>query len=378
MLTVRLPFRCSRHLILGTVLAVLCALPEFAAAQVPRPRGSGGQRPLETNVSVELISGSEGVGLRAQEWLRVFEGLGIEFRVRRGLADEKPGVTEKMIGTSLREVRVLGRLERDGSINVGDRRFRTSDVDKLKEWLNTLRVYGAQGSPEGQPLWGLSNLQFAPLLRQLSQKLDHNIQGLTLGEALARLELPADFPLRESVSAAKHRRELPATQTVRQELKGLAKGTALAILLNEYGLGYRPRRTPAGEIELEVVPLSETSDVWPAGWPLKTREPQTVPQLYKIIPIALEEVPLDDVLDAAADFIGVPIYVNHYALAVDRIDLSEVLVSHPDKKTTWSLALKTLTFQARCRPEVWMDEAGTPFVWVTPLSTRRKTADQSN
>jgi len=51
------------------------------------------------------------------------------------------------------------------------------------------------------------------------------------------------------------------------------------------------------------------------------------------------------------------------------IDLSQVKVSHPRKRTTWITALGTFTFKAKCKFELLIDEAGKPFVWITPLAT---------
>jgi hypothetical protein len=51
------------------------------------------------------------------------------------------------------------------------------------------------------------------------------------------------------------------------------------------------------------------------------------------------------------------------------IDLAQVKISHPRKRTTWITALNTFTFKAKCKFEVLIDEAGKPFVWVTPLAT---------
>jgi hypothetical protein len=58
------------------------------------------------------------------------------------------------------------------------------------------------------------------------------------------------------------------------------------------------------------------------------------------------------------------------------VDLAQVKISHPHKRTTWITALNTFTFKAKSKFEVLIDEAGKPFVWVTPLATpARKVKD---
>ena len=163
---------------------------------------------------------------------------------------------------------------------------------------------------------------------------------------------------------------------MRQEVQGLAKGTALAIVLNEYDLGFRPRRTPKGTIELALFPLDETDDVWPVGWPMTKRGPDTVPVLFKLVKIDIEEgEPLVDILDAAAGALKVPIFLDDHGLKIKQIDLNQK-VTHRAKQTTWSLALKHLTFQAQLRTDLWMDEAGKPFLWISPLAIKRKQAKE--
>jgi len=66
--------------------------------------------------------------------------------------------------------------------------------------------------------------------------------------------------------------------------------------------------------------------------------------------------------------IGMPILIDRAGLAAADIDLSQAKVSFPRKRTTWKDALTTMTFKARTRFDVLIDEAGKPFLWVTPLN----------
>ena len=84
-------------------------------------------------------------------------------------------------------------------------------------------------------------------------------------------------------------------------------------------------------------------------------------------PIDLEEEPLDGILEAAAGVIGIPILIDRPALQSKGIDLAEVKITHPRKKTTWITALRSFTYKAKAKFEVLIDEAGRPFLWVIPL-----------
>ena len=356
--------------LLPVLSLLLLAAP--GAAQTRPKMAARGEKNVETQVFVELLTGTEGVGIRAQEWARIFENLQVSFKVRRAVLEEQPEITEKLIGTSLREVSAVGRLERNGAITFPNRSFQQSDTAKLKEWLTELRTYGAQGSPAGQPLWGLTKAQFDPLFQALSKPLTEEPRELALPDSLRLFAVTDVYRLQLTPGAETYLKRQKLPPAVRQSYKGFTQGTALALVLNEFGLGFRPRRTPDGTIELAIFPLSETTDVWPLGWPLKEKGPVAVPQFYKLVKVEFQDESLSDILDAVPGFLKLPLLIDDYGLRVQQIDLSKVKVTYPSKQTTWSLALKGLTFQGRVRREIWMDEAGKPFLWITPLSTKRK------
>lgn len=364
-----------RPFIAGLLLLVLASTAD-AQVRTTRPglqsKRAGG-KPSKTEVTVELLSGTQGVGLAAQQWQQTFAKLGIRLRIRRPLLDDKPEVREQTRGT-FRQVTVIGRLDRSGKIILPDRTFRRSDVNKLKEWIDELKTYGAKGAPEGKPLWGLSKAQFASIYSALSEKLPAEVEELPFQTALSKMELPPQYPVRITTAAAEWlRREFPRQPPVRYSLKGMSKGTALAILVNDYGLGYRPLRTPDGSIELAIDPLTKTTDVWPVGWKLSSLEKRkAVPKLYELVPVELDDLKLSDVLHAVAVKTDVPIHVDYYRIQAKGIDFDKLRVSHPMRQTSWSLLLKRLTNPARLTRQIWRDESGQPFVWVTTLEPRKR------
>ena len=63
-----------------------------------------------------------------------------------------------------------------------------------------------------------------------------------------------------------------------------------------------------------------------------------------------------------------PILIDYAELDAKQIDLEKVKVSFPRKVTNWSIALSRLIAPQRLTHELWQDEAGRTFVWLT--STR--------
>lgn len=366
-----------------TALAVagggrLCAQPAGRGSQVPsasKRTAAPATRPAQkktsnTMITMEILTASDGVGLKARQWNEVLSKLDVTFSIRRGAPDEKIEVTERKAGGSVRAVRVVGMLDSRGRLIFPDQIFTENDSAKLATWLNELRTYGAQGDPQGRPVWGLTREQFGVVHAAMKKLLASEPKDLELSKALALFELPKDHPLRFSAAAKRLLDERKSPAEAGQALKGISQGTALAILFSEQGLGFRPRRLPDGTIELTVYTLAEQNDVWPIGWPREKPPAETTPTLFEFKTIDLEDQELDEILEAVSgkQGIGLPILIDRAGLAAADIDLSQAKVSFPRKRTTWKDALTTMTFKARTRFDVLIDEAGKPFLWVTPLN----------
>ncbi|HLJ11904.1 MAG TPA: hypothetical protein VKU82_11980 [Planctomycetaceae bacterium] len=361
-------------LLLALILAGLGGQPAAAQREKRKPDRqpqeitAGKKKSPSTTITMEILTGSDGAGLKAREWSEILSKLDVTFTIRRGRPDEKLEVTEKTVGGKLRSIEVTGALDSKGRLVFRDQSFAPGDSGKLAEWLNELRTYGAQGDPDGKPVWGLTKQQFAVIHTAMQKPLASDPNGLDLAEALSRFDLPKDDPLRFSAEAATLLNEQKEPPKVGQSVKGVTQGTALAVVLSEQGLGFRPRRLPEGTIELTVYSLKETSDVWPVGWPRKQTIPETAPTLFEIKPIDLEDVPLDALLEAVSDKIKIPILIDHAAIKANKIDLAEVKISHPRKRTTWKTALDSFAYKAKAKVEVLIDEANKPFLWVTPVA----------
>lgn len=328
----------------------------------------------QTEVTVQLYTDEQGVGLRAQRWSEAFQQMNVTLSIRRGTVGRTPAVTDKVLGGLRRRVTLVGKLDKQGRLIFEERVFTEADTGKLKAWINDLKAFGAQGDPSGKPLWGLSQEQFAPIQAALNKTLETDLHGKLLQKAIEDLDLPATVPLRFTAAARHHLAELDRVQpaTVQLPLKGLSKGTALAILLHQAGLGFRPTRNQDASIDLSVWSLKATDDVWPVGWPQKKSNRELAPKLVQLTPIALQDIELLPVLETVSEVTGIPILIDQAGFRAEAIDLAKVKVSYPSRQATWSAALKSLVFQAKGRAEIWTDEAGHPFIWVTPLSSKRR------
>lgn len=342
----------------------------------PAAVGTRTKAPL-TQVTVELMTGDEGVGLRAHRWRDIFEKMDVTFVIRRSFYNEKPETKERKVGDSVRQVQVTGKLEPSGRLVFADHTFTEKDVGPLTDWLKDLKTYGAQGTPDGRPAWGLTKQQFGHLHEALAKPLAVEPRGRDIALALALFEFPAEYPLKLSADAKKRIEAGGRRLEVKQSYAGISQGTALAAVLLEQGLGFHPRRLPDGRIELTVIDLAESNDVWPVGWVSAESNQKIAPRLFQFQLIELDDLELSAVLDTARDLVGIPILADLHGLKARDVDISQVKVSYPPKKTTWGIALGPLTFKAHARYELLVDEAGKAFLWVTHLDTPRHEELQS-
>ncbi len=67
---------------------------------------------------------------------------------------------------------------------------------------------------------------------------------------------------------------------------------------------------------------------------------------------------------------GVPVQVDHYRIEAKGIDINELVVNYPPKKTTWSLLLKGITNPNKNDPPPQdRRNRGSRFLW-SPCSIR--------
>jgi len=325
--------------------------------------------PIKTTVTVTLLMEDNSAALFAQQWGQTFRDLGISIRTRRSVLDDKPAIEQDLRGT-LREVRLTGTLSGNGEIQFPGHRFTRGDLGRLTEWLNELKTFGAQGSPDSKPLWGLSNEQFKTVFDALAEESPASVQGLTLKAALDKLDFPDSLPIRFDVDAQKRLAEASPELTIKADLEKLAKGTALAIALKQYGLAFYPLRTPAGSLELLVTPWEGTDSPWPIGWDLKLSRQKTAPRYFELIPVELNNVPLRDVLMAASKASGIPMIADEYAIDKKGVDLDQIKVTVAKKRTTWGILIRNAIGRDGLTRKLVIDERGQAFIWITVFTPR--------
>ncbi|HSG69183.1 MAG TPA: hypothetical protein VLA12_02140, partial [Planctomycetaceae bacterium] len=337
--------------------------------------------PRNTQVTLELImeprTAATGLG---QEWSRELAQAGYSVQIRSDLTGRKMELTEQMLGR-IRIVKAVGQLEADGTIHFPKQSFKRGDAAKLVAWLKELKSYGAQGAPEGKPLWGLNKEQFDHLVTELGPPIETDLTGKSFEECLKALDVPETVPLRWSLAAQESRLnidrkrlfpewqriQLPVRENDDEGVQGMSLGSGLALILRHYGFGFWPSRTPAGTLELVIEPIGTNMKLWPLGFEPTARPDQAAPKFVKITEVGLlNDVPLLEVAQVISVQTETPIVFDTYDIERANIDLSQAKVSHPPRRRNWSLVLTAMLSQHKLTQVLRVDEQGRAFVLVRP------------
>ena len=364
------PSRRARKTRLSTLLAFTLVSMTFSTVATAQPARTRTVKPrskteLRTEVRVELITDRRGAPLAAQRWAMTFQRFQVPLRIRRAIGVERTSVRETITG-GLRQVKVIGLLDRSGRILVPGKSFSPGNPAALGQWLNELGTFGAKGNPSGQPAFGLSEGQFNNLFETFSQPVSNDLAGNTLEQAVRSLKLPNTLTLDLARLGPAAKQIVP----LRTNGPGLSRGTTLATLLATAGLAFQPRRTPAGQVELLITRTTEGTKTWPVGWPPRLSRIKTARPLFQIVPVELNNASFLEVLDTIAAKTKIPMLIDHHGLAKNNIKPGSLTVTVKPKKAAWFQLQKSVTNPHHLTRDLRIDEAGKPFVLVTPITNK--------
>jgi len=353
-----------------SVLVAVCLAGSLPAVQGQvqgqgrKPESSADKTVLEIELLLPAVSSDP---LASQKWRKVFEELDVGVHIRQPLSDDKVEVTEVSRGP-FRLVRLTGEITREGQVAFPDKTFKSSDVEGLREYFDELKLYGAQGAPDGKPMWGLSKEQFEVVFNALSAPIPEELAGTTFGEAIEKLALPESLKLTFHTSAEPIRQDWLKVE-FKDEIQGVSTGTGLAFLLSQQGLGFRPLRSASGTLQLLVQPLADTPDAWPVGWPTDETQPRNVqfPELFKPVETGVNSSSLTSVLNEIELQSKTRILVDRTGALVKKLDPDELVVTFPRKKTAWALIISSVAVNSKMTMNYRQDEAATGFLYITPF-----------
>ena len=306
-----------------------------------------------------------------QRWLRLLGRLGDRVRIRRGRGSVKLEV--KNTGTPRAPSYVVtGVLTAQNRLRVQGASFRLSESGRIEAWLKKLKADGPDSLTAPTGAFGLTAKQLVAVHEALAKKVSIKTKGRRTFEAAEKIAAQVRYEFAIDPAAE---RKLQGSKKVADELVGLSSGTALAALLRPLGLVLMPEKPRGRPVQLAIVEYKNARESWPVGWPPKKPAGRAFPRLFNKLNVSIDDRPMTEVLGAVAGRLKVPFLIDHNSLARQRIEIDQLRVSLPEKRTYYHDILRKSLRQGKLKYELRMDEADGPLVWITtqiPASVKRK------
>ena len=351
------------------VLSVWVVLALAVGAAGPPRAGDRPATPATGRVQLELVGDAQGSALAFQQWLQVLSRAGVK-NVRIRSADHSGGAVPAAdkVGIDVQGTQenrlyvVTGIVKSSEELLLPAGRFSPRDAARLARWLDDLAKHGPEELREPRSAFGLTRERFEQVRNALARPVGFPTRGMPRREAVEKIGRGLSLPLEMDPKLAKTLEE----DKVGEELSDLSCGTALAYVLRPVGLCLVPRESGKSTV-CSVIKAEPKLEVWPVGWEPEKPQPEVLPALYEFHDVNIQRVSAATALEEIGKRLKVPVLVDHNALARHGIDPAKAIVSHPDSRTTYSLALRKILFQAKLKSELRVDEAGKPFLWVSTV-----------
>jgi hypothetical protein len=314
-------------------------------------------------VELQLV-GDSSLAAAFQEWGKALDKGGIYgVRIRSGDAGEAQPKIETAGSYDRPVYHVTGVVvSRDELLTPGGR-FKRSEIGRLKEWIDDLGQNGLPSERPAKVAFGLTAKQYEDIRKRLSKPQAFAAKGTARNEAVEKIAKQLELPLTFADASLK---EL-GDGKIEDEMTALGSGTALAALIRPAGYGMTPKFA-GGKWELSLAKVPpDSKDVWPVGEPPEKMSTELFPELMDFHSVNVQNVSAATAADAIAKRSKAPLLYDRLGLAKYKIDPEKKMVTLPQSRTTYSLALRKLLFQAGLKFEIRVDEAGTPFLWVAAI-----------
>jgi hypothetical protein len=309
-------------------------------------------------VQLELVGSDRGSPLAFQEWLQTFSRVGIKnVRLRSGQETDKPAIDVQ--GTPETPIYVVTGLLSGDQVIVPGARFRRSEAKRLAEWLDDLAQRGPADRREPVAAFGLTAKQLDAVRKDLAQPIGFATQGVKRSDAVQQITQKLGFPVRMQGTLE------GGDEKIEEELSGLSCGTALACILRPGGFCLVPHAADKSFF-YTVAKMQLDQEVWPIGWPPQKMQ-EALPAMYEFRNVNVSGVSAARLLEVLGKQLGVPILLDHNALARHDIDPEKAVVAHPQMRTNYSMALRKMLFKVGLKFEIRVDEAEKPFLWISTV-----------
>ena len=317
-------------------------------------------------VELNLVT-EEGFSITGQQqWLQMLSRLEFDgLRIRAATGGEKIEVLRE--GSDASPVyRVTGLLTRNNQLILPNGRFTIRDAAAISDWKQRLQKGGAGGlDPKVQAAFGLSADQFIAIHTRLATPISFSTKGQS-PKAIVRA-IAGDVAITIDPESL---RAFDDEWTVPEEMDGMSTGTVLAASIRPLGLVLVPAAVSEKNVRLVITDVRKAPQSWPVGWPPEKPERDIAPKLFEFFTFEAPGNPLQQALDAIAANLQMPLLYDHNGMARQAIDPAKAIIEFPESRSYYKKVLSRVLFQAKMKSDLRVDEAGQPFLWVSPLKQR--------
>lgn len=327
-------------------------------------------------VELELAT-ERGLQITApQEWLQLLARIGIEdVRIRGIRSGDVPKISN--VGTAQQpRYTVVGIITARDQLQLTGGTFSRSQTSQIKDYFDELAADGAESLTATRGMFDLTVKEIEAVFADLAQPINFETKGKPLRDVLNRLQ--TRFKARLAIDANADR-IIAKADSVADELKGIAAGTGVAMMLRTNGLALRPEKHRGQDVLYHVTladddgskrsPAGKTDDSqlaqWPVGWEPHGSPYETAPSLFQMLNAEIDGYTLEEALAAIHPRMKIPMFLDRPALAAHKTDLHKVQVRVPKGRTSYKRLIDRALSQGRLSSQVRVDEAGNAFLWIT-------------
>ena len=318
-------------------------------------------------VQFELVTDTGFPLAGAQRWIDLFRQIDqTAIRIRSMRNGDREAVKNQ--GTDRTpSYHVLGVLSsRNQLLLPGRKPIGLGDRAAIAEWIETLQQEGIEGLTAVKLAFGLTSPELVTFHDRFAKPVEFATHKVRAGDVARRTVKALGIPFEVTGPA---RAAFGGRERVLDDLQGLSSGTVLAAILRPLGLVVAPQKKD-GQVRLLIGEAAEISQSWPIGWPPQNSPFKTAPALFDYLLVEIsDETPLLEATTAIQARVKLRFLYDHNTMARDRIDPQQSQVSFRESRTFYKKVLDNVLFQARLRSELKVDDAGTPFLWIS--STKR-------
>jgi hypothetical protein len=319
----------------------------------------------QARVELELVTEEGAPATIAHQWGLALSELRLSnLRIRTARPGDRVDVQQRGSGNTATYL-VTGALTARNTLRLPGAEFRLGDKAGLTAWIAKLKEGGETRLNEQEAVFGMTPTQLVAVHEALQVPVAFATKGQRSFDVLKRISAG----LRLSFLAdGEARQAMGGDDPVLDELQGLSAGTAIAAVLRPLGLVMVPQKQSGGEVRLWITDVRRSKESWPVGWPSESSPRETLPELFAFAKnVAIQDTPLDVALEAIGQRVKAPLLFDHNSLARQQIDPAAVNVTLDDGRTYYQRIIGRLLNQAGLTSELRVDDAGTPFLWISTL-----------